>query len=544
MSAKDMALAIYWLGEIDYLNGDYDGAIENYNNYLARAPKSIPTTTMASYSVGYAMLKKGNQSSALNYFDDYTASTQFIERRLLSDAYSRKGDIYYSGRDFVNATTNYKKAVEAAEDGGNYARYQIAMIEGIRGNTTQKIALLKAISESRSGVYIDRAHYEMGRSYIGIGSYQSAVTALMQFIDKYPRSTYYAQALSDLGVAYINMNESAKALSYYDKAIKAAPQSQLAKDAMVGVREIYVSQGDAKGYFDYAKSMGMEGDLSAVARDSLSFASARGLYLGGDTKSQRTKAAESLASYIKDYSNGYYLSDALYYLSDCYIKLGRNRDAITTLTALSDRGRSQYSERLYTILSKLAYDEKMYDKSASASRGLFDVAQEADIRHEAMILYVDATVKSADESAISKMCDDVLSLGEDQVGEEAFLEAKYIQATQLRQRGERESALIIYEELSLSDVSKHRGEAYYYVIDDAFRRGLRDVAKELIFNFADSGSPEPYWWAKSFIMLGDIYVLEGDNFQARATYQSIVDGYSSKGDGIIDEATAKIGDLK
>ena len=53
-----------------------------------------------------------------------------------------------------------------------------------------------------------------------------------------------------------------------------------------------------------------------------------------------------------------------------------------------------------------------------------------------------------------------------------------------------------------------------------------------------------YWQAKSFIILGDILVKQGNNFQARATYQSIVDGYTPADDGIVAEAKARIKNLK
>ena len=49
-----------------------------------------------------------------------------------------------------------------------------------------------------------------------------------------------------------------------------------------------------------------------------------------------------------------------------------------------------------------------------------------------------------------------------------------------------------------------------------------------------------FWLAKSFLVLGDIYVQKGDMFQARATYQSIVDGYTPADDGIVAEAKEKI----
>ncbi len=49
---------------------------------------------------------------------------------------------------------------------------------------------------------------------------------------------------------------------------------------------------------------------------------------------------------------------------------------------------------------------------------------------------------------------------------------------------------------------------------------------------------------KAFLILGDIYVAKNDAFQAKATYQSIVDGYSDKTDGVVDEARQKIEALK
>ena len=44
-------------------------------------------------------------------------------------------------------------------------------------------------------------------------------------------------------------------------------------------------------------------------------------------------------------------------------------------------------------------------------------------------------------------------------------------------------------------------------------------------------------------LLGDVYVRKGDNFQARATYQSVADGYSPADDGIVAEAKERIAKL-
>jgi predicted negative regulator of RcsB-dependent stress response len=66
----------------------------------------------------------------------------------------------------------------------------------------------------------------------------------------------------------------------------------------------------------------------------------------------------------------------------------------------------------------------------------------------------------------------------------------------------------------------------------------------MVYDFSDSKTPQNYWLAKSFILLGDIYMSRGDSFQARATYQSVVDGYSPADDGIVAEARQRIEKLK
>ena len=76
----------------------------------------------------------------------------------------------------------------------------------------------------------------------------------------------------------------------------------------------------------------------------------------------------------------------------------------------------------------------------------------------------------------------------------------------------------------------------------AERRQAEKVRSLEVFAFSER-EPQAYWLAKAFILLGDVYVRKGDNFQARATYQSVADGYSPADDGIVDEAKARIAKL-
>ena len=176
---------------------------------------------------------------------------------------------------------DYDRAVALNTPERYYAQYKRAVTLGILGRTEPKLQALRQIVTAGQGDYVDAASYELGRSYIAQERYAEGAGQLERFIADYPSSPRRAQALADLGLAYLNLGDKEKSLKYYDMVVETAPQSSEAKGAMQGIREIYVSDGKVDDYFDYAARVGMESDLTAMSRDSLSFAAAQKLYLPG-----------------------------------------------------------------------------------------------------------------------------------------------------------------------------------------------------------------------------------------------------------------------
>src|SRR5699024_153032 len=128
-------------------------------------------------------------------------------------------------------------------------------------------------------------------------------------------------------------------------------------------------------------------------------------------------------------------------------------------------------------------------------------------------------------------------------GRQTKRQAAYAKATALRRTGRNDEALPLYERLS-DDVSTAQGaESAYRVIAAARAQGDNARVEQLVYAFADKNTPHAYWLGKSFLILGDVYAEAGDAFQARATYQSVVDGYPDASDGVVDEAKARIAAL-
>ncbi len=536
VSAKYAALNIFWQGEMAYAEGDLTVAAAKFRTYLKRAPRTEREYAFACYNLGYCAFARKQMAEAAESFGHFL-SLHADRDRYRADACNRLGDIHYASREFEAAVVEYDRAIVIGTPEKQYAAYKRAVALGLLGRTDEKTAALRRIAADPSGEYADAASYELGRMSIAREAYAEGAAQLEKFLVEFPASPRRVQACSDLGLAYLNLGNRKKSLFYYDQVVAAAPRSSEAREAMQGIRDLYVSEGDADGYFTYAAKMGMESDVTSISRDSLSFAAAQKLYL----TNRHEIAARTLRSYVRSYPKGSYRADALYYLSDCYLRLGQRSEAIATLTELAGLGSNQYSVTVLDKLSSMTFADGRYAEAAAAYRKLYDAATATAEREKAMTGYVRATVAEGEAKKIEAMAADVCA--HDDAGAVALREARFAWAEQLRARGRQTEASKLYRTLA-SDVRSREGSAAaYYLIEESFAAGDMDRTEKEIFAFSER-EPQAYWLAKAYLLLGDVYARRGDAFQARATWQSIADGYSPSDDGIVDEAKARIQKLK
>jgi TolA-binding protein len=109
--------------------------------------------------------------------------------------------------------------------------------------------------------------------------------------------------------------------------------------------------------------------------------------------------------------------------------------------------------------------------------------------------------------------------------------------------GEHKEAAEIFKTLAKDLNRPLDAEAKYRLIASyAAMKKLQDADNE-VMSFVDSQSRQQYWLAKSFIVLGDVYVLRKDKNQAKATYESVINGYPDKNDGVVEEAKQRLNKL-
>ena len=127
------------------------------------------------------------------------------------------------------------------------------------------------------------------------------------------------------------------------------------------------------------------------------------------------------------------------------------------------------------------------------------------------------------------------------LNEAQLREIKYIEGKSHYLTGNRSKALPILRDISSNKITPEGAEAAYLIIANHFDNGDFEAVEKETFSFSDSGSPQTYWLAKSFILLGDSYAERNNIEQARATYESIKESYKSNGkDDIADQLAVRL----
>lgn len=535
-SAKYTALTKFWRAEVLSHKGDYSAAVPLYSDYINTAPSTEYERVVANYSLGYAYFNLKRWSNAETSFNRFVSA--YGQRdNMLADTYNRLGDIAYAQREDQKAISNYDKAAGIGTPAADYARYQRAVMYGLTDNRDRKIQALNEIITAGRGDYVDDAMYELGRTYTQREQFNQGATVLRDLVAKYPQSPYYLSALSDLGLIYLNLGNNTQALNYYKQVVTTAPNSPQAKDAMLGIRNIYVDMNDIDSYFAFAQSTGIETNVTVVERDALAFEAANRTYQNGDFARARTL----MSDYLKNYPRGAYRADALYALGESALAGGARAEAKAAFEEVGGMPGSNFKAPALQRAARLEEEDGNNAKAAELFKTLSSTATQNNVVVEGLTGYLRNVTEMGNMEEMNRAAAEIIA--SPFVTPDLKRQADLIRGRYTEQSGDLSGALAIYR--TITDARTREGaESRYRAISILFRQDKLKEAEQAVFDFSEQNTQYQYWMAKAFLILGDIYVRNDDAFQAKATYQSIVDGYVDRNDGIVIEALDKLEKLK
>jgi len=391
---------------------------------------------------------------------------------------------------------------------------------------------------NKSSSYYPDALFEMGRTLVQTGKSSEAQRVFQELRDLSGKNQYYTKSLLELGLIHLNRGENNQAIEYYKKIIEQDAASQDAQSAISGLENIYQQQGKASEFLAYIDNLGLSSTKSSDQRELILFNSAENLFLSGDY----TGAITSLKSFLTTYPDGEKSSHVHFYLGESYVKTNRPELALDSFLKVMEHSEGSFAELATLNYAKISYQLEKYDDAAKAYSSLSRIAKLENNIKEAQFgkmnsYYMDKDYTNAIPEA-EKAKSSALAGGESR-------RVEYVIAKSYFMLGKREEAMPYLTSLSRNKLTPEGAEAAYLIISDYFDKGDYTNVENHTYSFSESGTPQSYWLARAFILLGDTFAERSNWEQAKATFSSILDSYKpAKRDDVHEQVELRMAKLQ
>ena len=521
----------FWKGEIAYRLNKVDDAIRHFFEYLkSGAVNGEVNPTNAKYNLGYCYLRKENYRQALGFFEQVVTAVKINSPAMDQDAYLRIADCHFMNKDYKKSLSMYEKVLEYSWPASDYATFQKAMIVGIN-NSREKVNLLTGISRKYpTSSLIPDANMEIASSYLANEQFREAIPYLKNVITD-PNSSLKPKAYLRLGIAYYNLENNQEALKNYASLLQQYPNSPEAESALENAKVIYVEEGRTNEYINFARSMGKE--ISTTQEEQLAYQEAEVQFNNGNF----AVAAKKFEEYLDKFPEGKHSLEALYYKSEIYFNQKDWAKAAPGYETLADRVPHKFGEKSLLNAARINFfDIKNYTKSEKYFAKLKDFATTQENKLEGMrgLLRSQFQLQKWDE-AVENAKELLTQKG---IGTDDKVMANMAIARSHQANNNCPEAITAYRSVINLSKSAYSAEARYEIAHCFFIQTRLGDAEKAAFEVVNKSGSYELWVTKAYILLGDIYFAQKDYFNAKATFQSVVE--KAKVEELRQEAERKL----
>ncbi len=525
-SAQYTTEAYYWRAEAQYRLHNYQACIDDLNRYMAQPDvRRSANYLQANYLSGYAWFAQKDYTKAQTQFLRYIDNADSNDPTY-PDALNRIGDCYFNARNFPSAIAYYGQVVDKNATGADYAIFQRGYAQGLQHKYSDKINSMRTlVSRYPKSDYADDGLYELARAQLQLDDERAAIVSYEQLLTDYSNSTLARKASLERAMLYRNLHQDSAAIAAYRHTIETYPACEEAYTALDGLEALYVENGNIAEYIAYTKQLGRMNMQVATQDDSLSFVSAELQYMQGNYQ----RAASALAVYLNKYCSGSrYCTIAQYYIADSYYRLGNTADALREYKALADITGNPYMEEACMRVAELSYDAKDYRTSLDYFYRMLSLASTREQTNIARLGILRCSYYLGNNQSTIDIATQILS--DEPVADDVRKEALYNRAKAYIAQEQFAQALADLTPLAKEVRTANGAEAKYLLAYCYFRQNDLDKAEEEVMSFAQMNTRQQYWLARALVLLSDINVRRGDDFQARQYLLTLQANYRQQDD--------------
>ena len=528
-------LANYWSGEAYSIGKKYPEAIEAYENVLNEESLSSHQKYIRTrYGLGYAYFNTGQYPPALQQFDKFLEEYQ-PDNRFKEDALIRAADCHYVLKDYQSAIAKYQQAVARNSHDQDYAMLQQGTIQSIMGNREQARKsfsdLMQRFPKSR---FADNAVYQRAQLDLESGQYQPAVDGFSKLIEGFPNSDLIPYAHSKRALAYYNLKQYEQTLADYQTVLEEHINHESAHDALIGMQETLNLLGrsnEFERYFASYKTANPENSSLA----NIEYESAVNLYLSQDYGNAIAKFEE----FIETYPQNHQVYEARFYMAESFYRSNQDDQAINYYQMVVDENRINQVNRARRRLGDIWFDQGNYRQAIDAYQELESSAQTKKENYYAWSGLMESYFQMEDYTRADQYAALILEQGA--VNTNAANRSLLIRGKAAYHSGDSQAATDHFLSTLNTAQDENGAEAQFMLAQIQHDQQQYKQSNETLYDLNNRFGNYGYWLGKSFLLISDNYMGLDEEFQARATLNSIIENAPEQ--EIVEEAKIKLAKL-
>jgi TolA-binding protein len=537
-----MAKALYLKGEAQYQQNNFAGAASNFAK-----SEEIPgafdkkddffSPFQVQYNIGYSFFKRKEYKYAAAAFEraikDFgNTATEQTKSKLLPDTYLRFADCSFVTQQYDDALDAYSKIIGSNWSSAEYATYQKAILLGLKNRNVEKVNLLEQlIAKYPTSRYREQAYFEIGETHLEEGKYDAALTAYNNLLSKFPASVFVPKSYLKIALVTYNKDKKADAFAAYKKVVQQFPKTIEAKEALTAMKEISVEIGRTDEYVELASGFG---SITQSEQDSLTYQAAETAYNNNDC----ARAIQLFSNYVKKFETGYFINEARFGRAECYSRDKSFVEAFEDYKAVIENRAAKFFERSLLKASGIAYFEiKNYNEAFDLYEKLLNAASNPPNTYSAQLGLLKTANKLEKHDKVIEYAN--LILQNNQLKENDLIEINYMKAKALYLTFKNDEALPILNKVAAAAVSEKAAECKYYACKILFEKEQYKASLDSCLKLKSRFANYELWVVKTFILMADNYAALDNQFQAKATLESIVANYTGD-EKVLQEAREKL----
>lgn len=524
------AKCLFWQAEAHTVLGNFNEALLNLKT-LEKLNVNYSEKIQLPYSLGFTYLKNKNFEKSIEYFEIFLKNPK---EELKDDARLRLAEAYIGSSNYEKALEIYNSNEENGKVETEDIAFQRGVLYGIKGENSLKIkSLEKFVKTYPSSEKLEQVYLEIGNAYYEESKFQNAIDYYSKIINSNKQNDILLNAYFSRADSYAQLNQTEKAITEFQSIAKRYEKTQYVKRAVDGAKPLFVKLGKLSDFENWISKIGYS--ITSEEKESLVLEVSE-----NDFKTKNyAKVIEQLNDFEQNFSKSSYLLKVSYLLAESYYQTKQEKLAEENFTKVASKANDNQEDALFR-LSQIYLKQNRKDKAIFSLEALNEITNNLNFKTYSNIELMNIYAEKKQFEKAEKLADEVLvSSSTTQTEKE---NAELIKA-RAKFFGKNETeAKELYKTLEKSKNQKVRAESLYYKAYFLFLDKKYKQSNEVIFDLVSKNPEQQYWGAKSLVLMSKNYHFLNDDYQSNYTIEQVLENYQEFPD-VIEEAK-KVKDKK